>query len=624
MKKLMILMIVAALLGCAGAEKLKQGQHLIEAGNEEQGLMHLEEALKQNPNDTELRNYYLRHRAVAVQRFLQAGDNARAAGQLDAAETAYQKAQRFDADNANAKAGLAAVARDRASLSVVREAEEAYKRGDFDTALNKAKEVLQANPTQRDARAIVRKVEEQKMKAEQTSPQLAAALKDTVTIELRDAPVRTVFELLSKRSGLNFVYDRDVPPDLRVTVFVKDTTIEEVIRFVLVTSQLERRVLNPNTVLIYPNTPNKAQAYRELTVKSFYLANADVKQTANMVRSLAKTRDLFVDEKLNLLVVRDTPEAIRMVEKLIANHDLAEPEVMLEVEVLEIGHSQLSQIGVEWPGRAALGVQGAAGVPGQLTGTEAQNLSSGMFRLTVSDPLIALNLRQQAGRTNVLANPRIRVKNKEKARIHIGDKVPVITTTAGATGFVSESVNYLDVGLKLEVEPLVHLEDDVGIKVGLEVSNISNEVKTGSGTVAYQVGTRNANTTLRLRDGETQVLAGLISDEDRRNAQKVPGLAQLPVLGRLFSNNNDTVTKTEVVLLITPRVLRNIERPGVRLEEFNSGTEMDVGRGGGGPLPPVSIQQSPVQRPQPAAPQAPRPPAAGPAPKPDVREPQPQ
>ena len=634
MKKLILFLAAAALLGCAGQEALKQGQHLIEAGNEEQGLMRLEEALKHNPNDTELRNYYLRHRAVAVQRFLQAGDNARAAGQLDAAETAYQKAQRFDADNANVKAGLAAVARERASLSVVREAEEAYKRGELDTALNKAKEVLQANPTQRDARAIARKVEEQKMKAEQTSPQLAAALKDTITIELRDAPVRTVFELLSKRSGLNFVYDRDVPPDLRVTVFVKDTTIEEVIRFVLVTSQLERRVLNPNTVLIYPNTPNKAQAYRELTVKSFYLANADVKQTANMVRSLAKTRDLFVDEKLNLLVVRDTPEAIRMVEKLIANHDLAEPEVMLEVEVLEIGHSQLSQIGVEWPGRAALGVQGAAGVPGQITGTEAQNLSSGMFRLTVSDPLIALNLRQQAGRTNVLANPRIRVKNKEKARIHIGDKVPVITTTAGATGFVSESVNYLDVGLKLEVEPLVHLEDDVGIKVGLEVSNISNEVKTGSGTVAYQVGTRNTNTTLRLRDGETQVLAGLISDEDRRSAQKVPGLAQLPVLGRLFSSDNDTVNKTEVVLLITPRVLRNIERPGVRLEEFNSGTEMDVGRGGGGPLPPVSIQQSPVQRPQPAAPQpaapqpaapqAPRPPAAGPAPKPDAREPQPQ
>ena len=159
----------------------------------------------------------------------------------------------------------------------------------------------------------MRKVEEQKVKADMTSPQLAAALKSTITIELRDAPVRTVFELISKRAGLNFVYDRDVPADASVTVFVRDTTIEEVMRFVLVTSQLERRVLNPNTVLIYPNTPAKTQAYRELTVKSFYLANADVKQTANMVRSLVKTRDLFVDEKLNLLVMRDTPEAIRMV-----------------------------------------------------------------------------------------------------------------------------------------------------------------------------------------------------------------------------------------------------------------------------------------------------------------------
>ena len=618
MKKLILVFAALALVSCGGKETLKQGQHLIEAGNEEQGLARLEEALRANPGDTELRNYYQRHKAVAVQRYLQAGDNARAAGNIDAAEVAYQKAQRFDPENANAQAGLEAVARDRASQGLVREADQAVKKGDLDAALNKAKEVLKGNPTQRDARAIVRKVEEQKMKEEQTSPQLAAALKNTVTIELRDAPVRTVFELLSKRSGLNFVYDRDVPPDLRVTVFVRDTTIEEVIRFVLVTSQLERRVLNPNTVLIYPNTPAKSQAYRELIVKSFYLANADVKQTASMVRSLVKTRDLHVDEKLNLLIVRDTPEAIRMVEKLIANQDLGDPEVMLEVEVLEIGHNKLAQVGVEWPGRVALGVQGAAGTPGQITGTEAQNLNSSLFRLTVSDPLVALNLRQQAGRTNVLANPRIRVKSKEKARIHIGDKVPVITTTAGATGFVSESVNYLDVGLKLEVEPIVHLEDDVAIKIGLEVSNISNEVKTGAGTVAYQVGTRNANTTLRLRDGETQVLAGLINDEDRRSAQQVPGVSRLPVIGRLFSNNNDTVNKTEVVLLITPRVIRNIERPGVRLEEFNSGTEMDVGgRGGGAPfqIPSVSLQPQPQPQKEPA-PEAPRPPAAGPAPKP--------
>ena len=577
MKKILLILGALVLFGCAGQEALKDGQEMVEAGNEEQGLAKLEEAMKANPNDAEIRNYYLRRKAIAVQRQLQMGDNARAAGYIDQAEAAYQRAQRFDPANANAQAGLDAVARDRASAVLVKEAEEALRSGNQQEALAKAQEALKANPSQRDARAIVRKIEEQKVKAEMTSPQLAAALKSTITIELKDAPVRSVFELISKRAGLNFVYDRDVPADAKVTVFLRDTTIEEAMRFVLVTSQLERRVLNPNTVLIYPNTPAKTQAYRELTVKSFYLANADVKQTANMVRSLAKTRDLYVDEKLNMLVVRDTPEAIRTVEKLLASHDIGDPEVMLEVEVLEVGYNTLTNLGIQWPGQVALGLKGAAGVAGQVTGREFTNLNSGLVNVTVSDPLVALNLRQQVGRNNILANPRIRAKNREKARIHIGDKVPVVTTTAGATGFVSESVNYLEVGLKLEVEPQVFLDDDVGIKVGLEVSNIASQIKTSSGTVAYQVGTRNASTTLRLRDGETQVLAGLISNEDRRNSTQVPGLAEMPVAGRLFQNKDDTNNKTEVVLLITPRVIRNIERPEVRMEEFNSGTETEVG-----------------------------------------------
>jgi len=175
-------------------------------------------------------------------------------------------------------------------------------------------------------------------------------------------------------------------------------------------------------------------------------------------------------------------------------------------------------MGIQWPSSVSLGVMGAAGVPGQITGREAQTFNGTMARLQFSDPLLAINLRKQAGRTNILANPRIRVKNREKARIHIGDKVPVVTTTAGATGFVSEAINYLDVGLKLEVEPQVFLEDDVGIKVALEVSNIAQQIRSASGTVAYQVGTRNAATTLRLKDGETQVLAGLINSEDRRSA----------------------------------------------------------------------------------------------------------
>ena len=177
----------------------------------------------------------------------------------------------------------------------------------------------------------------------------------------------------------------------------------------------------------------------------------------------------------------------------------------------------------------------------------------------------------------------------------------------------------------------MYLEDEVGIKIGLEVSNVSNTTTTASGTTTYQLGTRNAATTLRLKNGETQVLAGLISDEDRRAAAQVPGLAGLPVVGRLFSNHNDNVTRTEIVLLITPRVVRNIDRPSPRLEEFNSGTEnISVGSGADAsvstptivppqppvvPQPPAGMQPIQPSQPQPGGGSG-YPPAAGPAPTP--------
>jgi general secretion pathway protein D len=620
MKKLLALIFLALLVACATNENFRQARIEVEAGNEEAGLAQLEAELKKNPQDTELRNYYQRHKGVAVQRYIAVGDNARAAGASDRAMQSYERALRFDPENQRAKIGVQLVRKDREHRTLLADADQAFNAGQMAEAQGKLKQVLAENPQNREARTLLRRIEERQVK-ETTTPQLNAALKRPITMEFRDAPLRTVFELISRQTGLNFIFDKDVQPETRTTVFARDTTIEEVIRFVLVTNQLDRKIMNDNTILIYPNTPAKNRDYKDLVVRSFYLANADVKQTANMVRQLVKTRDLFIDEKLNLLVMRDTPEAVRMAEKLIANQDKSEPEVMLEVEVLEVATNQLTAAGIQWPTQIGVGLMGADKIAGQVTGQEATHFHSGLVRLTVSDPLIALNLRQQVGRNNILANPRIRAKNREKARIHIGDKVPVITTTAGATGFVSESVNYLDVGLKLEVESQVFLNDDVGIKVGLEVSNIGQQTKTSSGTVAYTVGTRNTATTLRLHDGETQVLAGLISNEDRRNSSQVPGLADLPVAGRLFQNKEDTANKTEVVLLITPRVIRNVERSEVRLEEFNSGTEAEVG-GTSLSLPSVIPSPAPTPAapiPAPVAPQPPIPstlgtpaPAAGP------------
>jgi general secretion pathway protein D len=395
-----------------------------------------------------------------------------------------------------------------------------------------------------------------------------------------------VFESISRALGINFVLDRDVRQDLRVTIFVRNTNLDDVLKILLTTNQLDRKVINDNSLLIYPNTPAKQKDYQALAVRGFYLTNADVKQTAAMIRAIVKTRDLYIDEKLNLLVMRDTPDAIRLAEQLVATQDLGEPEVMLQVEVLEVASSKLQDIGLRYPDAVRWGLLPVD--PGTGAGSnvlppfvDLGNLSPLAFFTT--NPLVVLNLRQTDGATNLLANPRIRVKNRDKAKIHIGEKVPVITTTSTANVGVSSSVSYLDTGLKLDVEPNIYLDDEVAIKVQLEVSNIIEQLNV-SGTIAYRLGTRNTATTLRLRDGETQVLAGLISDEDRRAANKLPGLAELPVLGRLFSSNLDTRNKTDIVLLITPRVVRSLARPEGTAAEFAAGTDANPG------APPMQLR----------------------------------
>ncbi len=180
---------------------------------------------------------------------------------------------------------------------------------------------------------------------------------------------------------------------------------------------------------------------------------------------------------------------------------------------------------------------------------------------------------------NLLANPKIRVRNHDKAKVQIGEKVPVFTTTSNfsVNTSVAASVSYLDVGLKLEVEPSVQLDNDVIIKVGLEVSNLINQVTGPGGSTAFEIGTRQTATTLRLADGETQILAGLINDEDRRSATGIPGLSRMPVLGRLFGTQTDTRNKSEVVLLITPHVVRNLTLPDTANARLPSGTDASPG-----------------------------------------------
>ncbi len=606
------ILLLLLLASCAAPGRLDEARQRYAEGRGEEALQILANEMQKHPEDAQLRAEYVRVRDGLVGQWLAQAEVLRQAGQLQAAEALYRRVQEHDAANARAAAGLARLEEDQRRLRVLAAAEQLVTAERYQEAQETLRPVLDANAQDRDARRLQRTIDERLAKPALSPVQLRPATDKPISVDLRDVTLRNVFEVLQRASGVSFVFDRDLRTEQRTSIAVRDASFAEALRLVLMSNQLEEKVLNDKTAFIYPNTPQKRREHQELVVKAFYLSNADVKQTANMLRTVLKTRDIFIDDKIGLVVIKDTPMSVRLAGRLIAAQDLAEPEVMLELEVMEIGRTRLRELGIKFPDTLAIGLQGAAGIPGTVSLREWRDQRSDLVQLSFSNPLFLLALRQQDGTTNVLANPRVRVKNRDKARIHIGDRVPVLTTTAAATGgFVSESVTYLDVGLKLEVEPIISLDDEVTIRVGLEVSNIVREVRSSSNTLTYQIGTRNATTNLRLRDGETQVLAGLISNEDRRTADRVPGLGELPVAGRLFSHTLDNNNRTEIVLLMTPRVLRTLARPDPSAMEFPAGTDASTTTGGVVPFVFPRPQTETPEAPFPTTPSPVKPAAPG-------------
>lgn len=571
------LLLAFLLIGCAAQRAYKDGQSLFDQGRVEEGLAQIDKAYKLDPDNSEYRAQYFRRREAIVFQWLSQAEVAKEAGAWEEAEGYYRRILKIDAANIRAKVGLGSLSTDKKQAQMLIEAQQQFEKNDISGAAKKVRIVLAESPSQPLALKLQEAIEAKLAASNSASAILKSKLAHPITIEFKDAPIRAVFESIAKVAGINFIYDKEVRPDLRSNLLVRDARIEDVIRFILVTNQLEQRTLNENTLFIYPNTPQKQKDFQELQIQNFYLVNANAQKVATVLKGMLKCKDLYVDESLNLIVMRDTPETIRVAERLIAAQDIAEPEVMLEVEVLEVGSNVLDNIGIQYPSQASFSVVGAAGTAGSATLQEFNNANAGLVRVTLSDPAFIVNMLHQSGETNLLANPRIRAKNHEKANVHIGDKLPVITNTTTATGLVSQSITYLDVGLKLEVEPTIYLNNEVGIKVGLEVSSISKQIQNTNGSLTYQIGTRTASTVLRLKDGETQILAGLINKEDRKSANSVPVLGELPLLGRLFSTHSDSASKTEVVLLITPRVVRNIVRPEPNIKKFLSGTEATIG-----------------------------------------------
>ena len=546
--------LLLSLAGCGAEPIAREGRQLIRDGRLEDGLGKLQDAARADPADYAYRTGLSAQRDRILFDLLSSADSDNAGGRDGAAEETYRRVLALDPVNPRALAGLDATLRVRRHRAEVQRAVAAEAKGQVEIGLDLINKVLAENPEHREAREVRREIQARRFKQVISSPQLRSRFTLPISLEFRDAGLRQVFDALAKGSGLNFIFDKEVRPDIRVSISVKDVLIENAIAMLLDPNQLSGKVLNENTLLIYPTTAGKVREYQDLVIRSFYLENADVKQTQNMIKTMLKTKDTFIDEKLNLLVIRDTPDVIKLAENLISMQDHAEPEVVLEVEVMEILRSRLSQLGLQFPESFEFSANGL--IKDQFKGS--------------------LNIKNDVGATNLLSNPRIRVRNREKAKILIGNRIPVISsvvTPSATSPVITDTIQYLDVGLKLEIEPNIHLDGGVTMKVNLEVSTLGDSVVSRNGTIAFRVGTRNAATVLQLKDGETQTLMGLIQNDEIEMANRLPGLGEIPVLGRLFSNTRSDGQKTEIVLSITPRIVRNVPRPSIEAAALWSGTE---------------------------------------------------
>ncbi|MGE0097849.1 MAG: cohesin domain-containing protein [Hydrogenophaga sp.] len=562
--------VVLSAVGCAqqlirdeASAKLRQGQY-------ESAIQTLQDGVAQYPESVTLRTGLVAARSDAVARLVAQSAQERMGGQLDAAAATLKRAGELDPGNPRVAELQADLLHDRRAQAVLQTARQYIAAGDKAAALAALQAALVDLPRHAGLQALKRQLDAERLAGAGAGYHLALTETRPISLDFRNAPLSLLLEALRDGSGISFVIDRDVPMDQRASVFIRTARVDDAIDLVLGAFQLSRRIVNARTVLVYPNTPEKHRQHREQVVRVFHLAHAEAKTTATLLQNMLRIQPPFVDERANLIALREPPEIMALAERLVAVHDQGEAEVMLEVEVLEVKTSRLTELGINFPNSFSLTPLAAQGQTG-LTVDSFRSLDSSRVGLTVAGLMV--NLRREVGDFHTLANPRIRTRTKQKATILIGDKVPVITTTAGSNGFVSENVSYLDVGLKLDVEPTVSPDDEVNIKLGLEVSALAGEVRTTGGSVAYQIGTRNANTTLRLRDGETQVLGGLISNEDRSSANRVPGLGDLPIAGRLFSSQKDDSRRTELVLAITPRILRGAPRPDTDQAVMWVGTE---------------------------------------------------
>jgi general secretion pathway protein D len=387
-----------------------------------------------------------------------------------------------------------------------------------------------------------------------------------VTVNFRDAKLRDALKVLCDPYNLNFVFDKNVD-NFDVSVSAKNVTVEQAFNMILRSSNTAYKIIGPNSVFIYEDTAEKRKLYADRYFKTFHLSTLKADRMAELLKASMDIKSV-ANNDLGTIQVRDTRETLDVVEKLIATNDRKPAEIMLNMEVLEIDRNKADSLGID------LGSQITAQVPQVTLGTlfgghGAEVLNQGV----VTFPAINLNYLKSNTDARTLSNPRVRTVDGQPAKIHVGDRVPLQSATIQqATGQSSVLYEYHDIGIKLDVLPKYHLDGSIFVDLNIEVSSLGQNIGTPT-QPAYTIGTRNVHTTMILREGETAVLGGLISENEQGTLSGLPGLSEGSIVRQIFSTTTTSGARTELILTITPYLVRSQSLPRRGNTDFYSGTE---------------------------------------------------
>jgi general secretion pathway protein D len=571
-----LVMLVGIVACTPDTRYLREGHRYADAGDWDKAVTFFQKAQEDNPGDTEISLMLRRSQFKASQMHLQRGKNYLQQGLYTEAMQEFQISMALNPANIPASDLYTEAQNKLNARHAYKQGQNFLKTGKNDQALQAFQKAVALDPDFEPAAKALSFYEE---KEKQSAINRQGFQSDApVSFKFKNTPIINVFEVLTKLSGINFIFDKEMP-NSKVTMFMTDVSFDRFIDLLLRTNDLNTVMVNNNTMIVYPDTPQKAKEYESLQIKTFYLSNLEPKKAVTLLSKILRSKDIIANENLNAVIIRGNKEVIDIASRIIEANDGKPAEVLLDVEFLEVTQQLQENLGLVFSENITFGLGETSDSVSQDTDT-VDNLSLYSLRritdkeLILSTPQATLNLLKQDGDTRILAAPKIRVKNAEKASILLGERVPLQSNRRvdSNTGDVTFDFQYYDVGVKLDAQPVINMHDEITLKMTLEVSAIGQNINTPENP-QFPIRTRTAQSVLGLRDNETVILGGLIDNTERKAIRKIPLLGDFPAMGSLFANRDQQDVQRDVLMVITPIVVRSQDIPDINATAIWSGSQ---------------------------------------------------